>query len=114
MPSDITEFAKQIILALRPTGPAEPISMKKTRKPRKEKAIPPPPQEPEETPWSPRHTGIREPHAGSSRLVRQVEPEPEPVKLSAREEMMRGFKKEQPTVKHLKGKDLLDKLFFSR
>ena len=106
VPNDITEFAKQIILALRPTGVAEPINMAKARRPRKARVEP---TAHEEAP-SPRHSGIREPQAGSQRLV-SIE---EPPRLSMREELMRSFKKEQPTVKHLKGTDLLDKLFFSR
>ena len=105
MPNDITEFAKQIIMALRPTGPAEPIKMSKARKPRQAKAIKQPTAH-EEAP-SPKHTGIRESHREK----------PEPLvslsQVSSRDLLMNNFKK-PATAKGLTGTELLDKLFFSR
>ena len=103
-PNDITEFAKQIILALRPVGPAEPIKMSKARKPRQAKAINQPTAH-EEAP-SPRHVGIRESHRKEEPLVAMVQ-------ASSRDLLMNNFKK-PATAKGLTGTELLDKLFFSR
>ena len=104
MPNDITEFAKQIIMALRPTGPAEPIKMSKARKPRQAKAIKQPTAH-EEAP-SPKHVGIRESHRKEEPLVAMVQ-------ASSRDLLLNNFKK-PPTAKGLTGTELLDKLFFSR
>ena len=105
LPSDITEFAKQIILALRPVGAAEPIKMTKARKPRQAKAIKQPTAH-EEAP-SPKHVGIRE--------SQREKPEPlvSLAQVSSRDLLMNNFKK-PATAKGLTGTELLDKLFFSR
>jgi hypothetical protein len=109
-PNDITEFAKQIIMALRPVGPAEPIKMSKARRPRQAKAIKQPTAH-EEAP-SPKHVGIRE-----SQREREREPPREPLvslaQVSSRDLLMNNFKK-PATAKGLTGTELLDKLFFSR
>ena len=104
-PSDISEFAKQIILALRPVGAAEPIKMSKARKPRQAKAIKQPTAH-EEAP-SPKHVGIRE--------SQREKPEPlvSLAQVSSRDLLMNNFKK-PATAKGLTGTELLDKLFFSR
>lgn len=116
LPVDMAEFTKQIIMALRPTGPADPIPMKKARKPRQAKPVVSVVENKvdvainEPGPPSVRHTGIREPPAGSIRVIERDGTE---RVYSGREQLMNNFK--QPaTVRGLKGTDLLDKLFFSR
>jgi hypothetical protein len=107
-PNDITEFAKQIILALRPVGPAEPIKMSRARKPKREAPAKPinQPTAHEEAP-SPRHVGIRGEQRGHE------EPLVAMVQASSRDLLMNKFKK-PATAKGLTGTELLDKLFFSR
>jgi uncharacterized protein YcaQ len=116
LPVDMAEFTKQIIMALRPTGPADPIPMKKARKPRQAKPVVSVVENKvdvainEPGPPSVRHTGIREPPAGSIRVIERDGTE---RVYSGKEQLMNNFK--QPaTVRGLKGTDLLDKLFFSR